>query len=1274
MVTYKKIVLIATAALVLAGSYFYFTSTPSQDPKKAYTLFEQQEFHQLERLFDDKKAKFNPAERWLYIAYYLRDKGDLAGSKKALLRAGKLSPSKNTSLRQEILYNEALNAYLTHSKEELAKSVSALALLGSDNGWTLFFSGLLELENQKCKEALVHWTQETPKKFLSPWMTLVFTKEFPESWIRKTLAECHLNVGETKADRKVLEKGRGQIKNSSDEDQIEIGIALTLLKEGEKKPESFDTGFSYLQNVQDLKLRFPKESGLIFDLITKHIARLILTKDFTNIPTYLVFLEKSEATAELQALGAFLANYLDQLFETESIEKGAETTALISANIKQQELSDAAGAALEDLTFERLKEGKIDRVPLYYEAAIALASNRAEFQADFRKKSGKLILLSVPNDTNTLTKTTASLLFLKESQTDPSNYLPIYIDILERSHHLWSQRGEEEKTISLLKTIYELTPPQDRAKMRGEIAKAVDTITLRSQETDKTENLPELLEFAKSIHISTPALVSVGDIADHLEDAKYFLQKNDFLQAKRKVDLSLLIAPDNARAIKLAGQINYDLGNYKTAADYLAKIKEPSLSETERLAVSLILSGDGDAGEKLLNKVKQKKSLSTDALLHLGLGLTDSGTPKQGMVWLKKAEEPNGAILAAQAITYFEAGDYQNAIKTTKELSPSYTSLDPLQAILIRSYLALKQFQKAEETLENLPSLDHSGEDIPTPLVFYRYKDPSYNPYVAAAKYAFEVQKNPKRAIFYLTQITNPNPSIILLRAKTYLAAFQYEPALEDFFMVYEMASNDEQEIDALRGIVKTYLKAHRYFEAKETAQRLLQKKPDDIGGMIEFAKAEMGLHRFDLALKEYTKIHKTTLLKSDELPDFVYCLLQNRETDQAIEIISQELTEGKGTKLKDKLSLVRLLAETGQEGEILNLIPKIADIKALNGEESKSLLALLIALGSYPEAMGIVKEKESELTLSPEGLLLLSKLHVCLSDFPKARDYARAAFKLAPFDAEVILSMMYLENDLNTLSTLAKTEWEEKKQNPHELTYAYLYFQTAAKLGSLKAKTEQEIREAMDDAIHIAKKSPETPLFNFSYGQLALVLTDAKTAKTAFLKCLLLDPGYIAAIKYLSHIYNADEEFANSVKILNNALNLERSDPETWELLAVAQENLGNIYEAVVCRKFVLHYRPKDITSYIELARLYLRAENPEDARKILEKALTLEPNNIEVLKMLLTVLYEPSVETQRTNRIKLNEDRQEVLEKLMRVSPLDAKKLIQQLEAEFPQDKTHL
>lgn len=156
-----------------------------------------------------------------------------------------------------------------------------------------------------------------------------------------------------------------------------------------------------------------------------------------------------------------------------------------------------------------------------------------------------------------------------------------------------------------------------------------------------------------------------------------------------------------------------------------------------------------------------------------------------------------------------------------------------------------------------------------------------------------------------------------------------------------------------------------------------------------------------------------------------------------------------------------------------------------------------------------------------------------------------------------------------------------------------------------------------------IATAYPEDITAKSYLGLIAVQKADYETSLRYFAEVVGLDPGsplhHANLAGALLHLKNAK----SALEAANNALKLDKDYPSALLIAGSALLSLGKYEESIVFLKRLVFIYPEHIEGLHLLAKAHLWLKEYEAVEQLLQKAIALSPQNIEILITLATFLY---------------------------------------------------
>lgn len=213
----------------------------------------------------------------------------------------------------------------------------------------------------------------------------------------------------------------------------------------------------------------------------------------------------------------------------------------------------------------------------------------------------------------------------------------------------------------------------------------------------------------------------------------------------------------------------------------------------------------------------------------------------------------------------------------------------------------------------------------------------------------------------------------------------------------------------------------------------------------------------------------------------------------------------------------------------------------------------------------------------------------------PEIGDYK----KETKTDKKGIYEIAVTDGTKNYVFTLSKEGYVEAKENvkPKIMTSIQKDF---------TLKTKGEIEKEF-----YQKEMEENPhLKEFEEGRIALEKKDYKIAREHFENALKLKPDYYKALVVLSAIDELEGKIDDAIKKAEKSLVSQEDAPTALKILISAYSKKGNKEKVAELQKKLTEMEPESPESLFNKAAGFLNAKNDAEAKPLLEKAISINPN----------------------------------------------------------------
>ncbi|MDH6267418.1 tetratricopeptide (TPR) repeat protein [Rhizobium sp. SG_E_25_P2] len=165
--------------------------------------------------------------------------------------------------------------------------------------------------------------------------------------------------------------------------------------------------------------------------------------------------------------------------------------------------------------------------------------------------------------------------------------------------------------------------------------------------------------------------------------------------------------------------------------------------------------------------------------------------------------------------------------------------------------------------------------------------------------------------------------------------------------------------------------------------------------------------------------------------------------------------------------------------------------------------------------------------------------------------------------------------------------------------------FLRAYALGFLK-----DLRATIAEFKSAENRFPEDPVLPAYRAWIALLLNDRGQAKEAIARALALDPDEPVAMEVSSHFKSGIEgDLKGALASVERAVQIEPGADSGWNEVGNIQSELGGAREAEAAFRKAIFLDPFDAVSHTNLAIFYLDLDRVNDAKPLIDKALSLDP-----------------------------------------------------------------
>jgi tetratricopeptide (TPR) repeat protein len=1241
----KFLIIIGAITLAIVGYHFISPNTEMQTDR-ALEYLGRADFDKSEQTVEGQRGVIHESQYHLYRAYILRAKGQLEGSDEQLKLAQKTAILGDVDeLLIEIFLNQAYNYYLEGKSKEMGEAIQEAAKIASDeNEWVKFFRSINERMGTSEARSLKGWQKPDKLVPLSKWMKQEIVDNFNEFWffvqdIRNDIILENFLL----ARKKLVEKSKTA--TEAELEDINFLLGMIYVKEAEAKPPLAATpyyklAFTYFDKVPVKQKRFTGDRTDVLNQMNKQIDFLVNEKQYQDLSFYAGVLNKWNALEETEQLQANLMVLLREKTSGEDEKNLRYIISTLDQLIVDPSKREVLDRMFIDLINQSLAKGNLEPADTFWEGAKLFSTDNEALAKELANATAVHALELIPLDDNELTQTLPYLEFWSLLVKNPESRVAFSNELIELSPQLWRTDKNPAKYLLLVRVATNLVP----LKQKEAFQKNVDAV---------------LVEINKQY-------------TEQIEKAKKDYQEGKYEEAWRILENALKMKSDDENALLYAGLTSYQLTDYPDAAYYLDKVKAKHEELLLPLTISKAILGN-ETEIKELSEGKLKEQLNQEMYSRLILGGLTYEQPASSLNWIKQLESKDEEAAAIRFIVAAMNKQWQEASTFYNEISEKYKALEGIKGLYIQTLLGLYKETEAEQLMSKRDEASDAAILDTLPFVFRMFVKAKLNVFSAdyvAGLYYFYYKKDPEKALEFMKKIENPPPQVLLKMGMIYDALNRDQEALTTLSQAIFQADNSQEIIQGATGLMAAiYSENGLYYDSVLSYESFYKTQPSRLDQRTDFARALMGVRRFDLALEQFTMVEKSGSLNLFDQLNVIECLIRTNQDATAKSRLETLMKDSKKLTANQKAFAGRLALMLKDRALVNRLITEL-QTETTNMEAVEATLELQVLTGDYTNAQKLIQQNEKELENTVWGLYRLAQYYRKIGQHDKSKYFIEAAAKNDPHSRKVRESFediaiddISIDNRIAELLTLIK-------QSPANITYSvdlarnYIDKAVEEKQNDPNIPIEHliELNKALNVLEPLGRKYDMFPEIYYLLGQVYFISDKNKEALDYLQKAVNLDPSYSDAYKYVALTFSELHKPNEAIAALQAALKFQPDDARGWQMLADAYLLKGDALSADAAIQYALLFEPNNPQFFLFVGKLKLVLENAEDALINLDKALKLAPDDPEILKALYATLSNAHLLRTAPNPTELRKRRDEVFEKLKAQNPEEAEKLQKQ------------
>lgn len=388
--------------------------------------------------------------------------------------------------------------------------------------------------------------------------------------------------------------------------------------------------------------------------------------------------------------------------------------------------------------------------------------------------------------------------------------------------------------------------------------------------------------------------------------------------------------------------------------------------------------------------------------------------------------------------------------------------------------------------------------------------------------------------------------------------------------------------------LAKKYESQGKIKQANEYYQKAQKILPDRYETQFGLSKTYCWLNQPQKAMKYYETLLKQTPDNIDLLEAYAGCLATNKDYNHAIEIYKKIFDLTKNEKYSAKIQEIMPLAK-GYKGKNVEL----AQIKP-QGKSVKK------------QAIKAYQPSEKNIASPIEGYIKQAQKYETQGNIKEANEYYLKAYKIdsTRFEAKFGLAKTYgwMHNNL------AMTYYQELlKQTPNNADLLSTY--------ASYLKDTKNYPEAMKiyNGLLVRAKGEKAEKYSANIAELYFLQQDYQTALKLYNDLYNKNPNNPDIQKAIALLYFVTGDFNKSIEYYQKYLT-QKSDKESVINYAKSLFYLKETEAAKEILESYVNAYPNDTEGLSNLADIYIAQNSPKQAAILINRALSIEPDNIKL------------------------------------------------------------
>lgn len=1167
---------------VATGGFLRWQGSSSRVESKALAFFQKGDGREAYNALVPLENHIPTSQLLLLQSYTLRENGLIPRSTQRLIQAaqaleGEEELSSHDKQRLiEIGLNLALNGYLSKEQEIFDQGLEIVEKIDAHEPWIAAFKALKYQKDRQFSLAGEWAAKAAKRRFLSNWMSRPFGHIFTKHWDLLIQARAKLEQGKTVSAQELI--SQIPLENPDIREQVKVLLALINIKEGEQRPVDlslnyFKLALSRLKTVsQKIDSPFENDYDAIASAFSLQGIACLQAGLISDVDFYVGALSDWHDKNHLAALATKYINWLaGEEFSSTLPDLSSEVR--LNALIQTPEWEDVLHTALVNKLEAALLEKRWDSVEQFWMFTSSSADSTPKLVAQLESTVKQFIDAEFSKLIN-LKEENADLVFLNISQLFPllaqmesteGNYQKFLIKLVDEAAALLAQTPINPictRTFAMLSSSAGSPNPEQLLNLiKEKIARRFN----QARSIGDMSTMAALFDVAAGVGVDAIPTYSKENIANMLADCRYQLDTGQITQAQDQLKWILKLDPKNSSARTLLGSSFFATGDYLSAADILAEIKEPSPDIAQILCICYLRSEQGPKAMALISKVRARgETLSDRVLLESGLYLAQEKQWKNALEQLQNIQTKIPDVWAYIMACSYKLGDSKGVWQSFNKLPTAMRGSRPITALALRSIDSPALFGIASSIMETALKLTPDKSVISVPVKDFLEK--SFSPYeldltIAAAHFLQGSKQDPARAL-ELLKSTFPDQLDWRLQCEKALALVALglageahnelkkvnpQPVDEEhmaFWLVLSQVHREECRYRACEDILDKLTatlgshyeisleRARLYFDTLRTNACLHELEPllemSSLETRLLYMKALVKMGKFQEAVDEFQVIakldHSAWAVWRSAL--ILYPAYYNLGI--AAQVPTRNLFEL--LKAEEKATCLQGLLSIGEKQLAISWGKQFENELFDSFEATFFQMQLALTNGNFLQARGLMKELISQKNLKLEKAMRVVEYLEIMSEDELLKEFSQRSFAISGLKDEIKnrpglfdITQDPSEDNIEAILTSCMAY----------LAYARVHVDKKGSFDGMSLREVESIRQFCDN-----KRSDNGPIIFFLLAAEAQsLLNEPFLAEQNFKICLSATPSLFPALIGMSNLMIEAKAYQATINFVKKAL-----------------------------------------------------------------------------------------------------------------------------------------